>query len=100
MKYSLTIIAAAAFATAVAVPALAGSVGIQAPRNSATESETIAQLQVAAVQATTDGRNGNKNNIEFARKNYEINQLVARLESGQQVGQSEIDRALDPARVW
>ena len=56
--------------------------------------------KVAAGQATRDGRNGNKNNIEFARKNYEINQLIERLKSGQQVDMSEIDQALEPTRVW
>lgn len=61
---------------------------------------TIAQLQEAAKQALNDGRNGNKNNAEFLRKNYEINQLIDKLQSGQEVDPSEIDKALEPAHVW
>ena len=103
MKKSLTIVAAAALVTTLAIPALAGPVGVQVSRSSSVaqpDTATIAQLQVAAGQATRDGRNGNKNNIEFARKNYEINQLIERLKSGQQVDMSEIDQALEPTRVW
>jgi len=47
-----------------------------------------------------DGRAGNKNNIEFRRKNYEINLLIDRLQSGQQVDPSEIDKAMEPVHVW
>jgi hypothetical protein len=102
MKKSLTIFAATALATTLSIPALAGPVGIQVPRGSATQPDTatIAQLQVAAEQATRDGRTGNKNNFEFGRKNYEINQLIERLKSGQQVDPSEIDKALEPVHVW
>jgi len=60
----------------------------------------VAQLQEAAKQALADGRKGNKNNIEFLRKNYEINLLIDRLQSGQQVDPSEIDKALEPVHVW
>jgi hypothetical protein len=103
MKKSLAIIATTALVTTLAIPALAGLVGVQTLRNdSAAQSDnsTIAQLQVAAERATRDGRNGNKNNIEFARKNYEINRLIQRLKSGEQVDMSEIDQALEPVSVW
>jgi len=63
-------------------------------------SATIAQLQVAAKKALADGRNGNKNNAEFLRKNYEINLLIDRLQSGQQVDPADIDKAMEPAHVW
>jgi hypothetical protein len=66
----------------------------------ANDAATIAQLQVAAKQALADGRNGNKNNPEFLRKNYEINLLIDRLQSGQQVDPSDIDKALEPAHTW
>jgi hypothetical protein len=103
MKKSLTIVAAAALATALAIPAVAGAVGIQVSRSNTAaqpDTTTIAELQVAAEQAAQDGRNGNKNNFEFGRKNYEINQLIERLKSGQQVDMAEIDQALKPVRVW
>jgi|SRR5208282_2968931 len=101
MTRNITILAAAALASTLAIPALAGSVGIsRTPTSASSDATTIAQLQDAAQQATRDARNGNKNNIEFARKNYEINQLVERLKSGQQVDPAEIDKALEPARVW
>jgi hypothetical protein len=47
-----------------------------------------------------DARNGNKNNIEFRRKSYEIDEIVDRLKSGQQVDPAEIDKALAPVHVW
>jgi hypothetical protein len=101
MKKNLMIFAAAALATTLAIPALAGSVGVSRTYNSApSDAATIAGLQDAAQKATWDGRNGNKNNIVFARKNYEINQLIDRLEKGQRVDPAEIDMALEPARVW
>ena len=64
------------------------------------DQETIAKLETAANQALADGRNGNKNNPEFARKNYEINLLIDRLQSGQQVDPDEINKALEPVHVW
>ena len=103
MKKSLTIAAAVAVVSAFTIPALAGSTGVQVSRTGGVtqaDNATIAQLQAAAERATQDGRNGNKNNLEFARKNYQIDQLIERLESGQHVEMSEIDQALVPARVW
>ena len=101
MKKNLMIFAAAALATTLAIPALAGPVGVSRTYNSApSDAATIAELQDAAQKATWDGRNGNKNNIVFARKNYEINQLIDRLNKGQRVDPAEIDMALEPAHVW
>ena len=101
MKKNLTIFAAAALAMTLTIPALAGPVGVSRSQNSAPrDATTIAELQVAAQRATRDGRTGNKNNIEFGRKNYEINQLIERLKSGQHVDPEEIDKALEPVHVW
>ena len=101
MKSKLTILATTALASTLAIPAFAGPVGVSRVQNSVPQdATTIAELQDAAQQAQREGRTGNKNNIEFARKNYEINQLIERLKSGQQVAPSEIDKALEPARVW
>ena len=101
MKKNLMIFCAAALTTTLAIPALAGPVGVSRTYNSApADGATIAELQDAAQKATRDGRNGNKNNIVFARKNYEINQLIDRLNNGQRVDPAEIDKALEPAHVW
>jgi hypothetical protein len=62
--------------------------------------ELIAQLQEASDEAVREGRTGNKNNPVFGQKNAQINDLIERLESGQKVDPTEIDRALEPARVW
>jgi len=64
------------------------------------DAATIAELQVAAKQALADGRNGNKNQAAFLWKNYEINMLIDRLQSGQKVEPSEIDKAMEPVHVW
>jgi hypothetical protein len=101
MKKNLMIFAAAALVTTLAIPALAGPIGVSRTYNSARpDAATIAELQDAADKATWDGRNGNKNNIVFARKNYEINQLIDRLNNGQRVDPAEIEMALAPAHVW
>ena len=85
---------------ALATASFSGAVPNNGAPTQAQDQQTIAQLQVAAKQALADGRNGNKNNPEFLRKNYEINQLIDKLQSGQQVDPSEIDKALEPAHVW
>jgi hypothetical protein len=101
MKTFSTISAAALLATTFAIPAWAGPVGVsRTPNSTPQDATTIAELQDAAQRATREARNGNKNNIEFGRKNYEINQLVERLKSGQQVDPAEIDEALEPVHVW
>jgi len=101
MKKSLSIFGVAALATTFAFPAFAGSVGVSrsysAPQSDA---ETIAQLQDASEAAQRDARVGNKNNLEFRRKSYEIDQLIERMKSGQQVDPAELDKAMEPARVW
>ena len=85
---------------ALASASFSGAVPNNGTVNSANDQQTISQLQVAAKQALADGRNGNKNNPAYLRKNYEINQLIDKLQSGQQVDPSEIDKALEPAHVW
>jgi hypothetical protein len=64
------------------------------------DAATIAQLQVAAKQAAAEGRKGGKTNVEYLRKNYEINLLIDRLQSGQQVDPSDIDKALEAPHMW
>jgi hypothetical protein len=100
-KLSTIAILSAAVTFALATASFSGAV----PNNGGGSSQgsdaaTIAQLQVAAKQALSDGRNGNKNNAEFLRKNYEINLLIDRLQSGQQVDPSDIDKAMEPVHTW
>ena len=101
MKSLSTIVAASAVTLALSTPVLAGEAGIS--RSNATaqpDNETIADLEQASVAAQREARDGNKNNPAFAQKSYEINQLVARMEAGQQVGQKQLDEALQPVRIW
>ena len=101
MNKVTTILFAAAATATFAVPAFAGSVGVSrnyvAPQSDA---QTIAQLQDASQAAQRDALNGNKNNLEFRRKSYEIDQLIERMKSGQQVDPAELDKAMEPAHVW
>ena len=100
-KLSTVAILTAAATFALATASFSGAV----PHNTdatapAVDQQTIAKLEDAANQALADGRNGNKNNVEFRRKNYEINLLIDRLQSGQQVDPAEIDKAMEPVHVW
>jgi hypothetical protein len=100
-KLSTIAILTAAATFALATASFSGPVPHNTEATTQTaDQETIAKLEDAAKQALADGRNGNKNNIEFRRKNYEINLLIDRLQSGQQVDPSEIDKALEPVHVW
>src|SRR5258708_4953660 len=101
MKKVTTILFAAAVTTTFAVPVFAGSVGVS--RNYAApqpDAQTIAELQDASQAAQRDALDGNKNNLVFRRKSYEIDQLIERMKSGQQVDPAELEKALEPARVW
>lgn len=101
MKKVKTIALATALTATFALPAFAAPVGV--PRTYTTvqpDPTVIAELQVASDAAKRDALAGNKNNLEFRRKSYEIDQLIERMKSGQPVAPSELDNALEPARVW
>jgi hypothetical protein len=100
-KLSTIAILTAAATFALATASFSGPVPHNAEATTQTvDQETIAKLEDAANKALADGRNGNKNNVEFRRKNYEINLLIDRLQSGQQVDPAEIDKAMEPVHVW
>jgi len=61
---------------------------------------TIAELGQASGAALGKGREGNKNNPAFARKSYEADQLIGRLQSGPQVDQKQIDGTLQSVWLW
>jgi hypothetical protein len=101
MKKNLSILGVAALATTLAASAFAGPVGVAKRYTTAQpDQNTIAQLEDASQAAQREGRDGNKNNVEFRRKSYEIDQLIERMKSGQQVDPAELDKAMEPARVW
>jgi outer membrane biogenesis lipoprotein LolB len=102
-KLSTISILAAAATFALATSSFSGAVpnnGSAQPQQTQVDAQTIAELQTAAKQALADGRNGGKNNLEYQRKNYEINLLIDRLQSGQQVDPADIDKALEPVHIW
>jgi hypothetical protein len=101
MKRLSTISILTAAATfALATSSFSGAVPNNGASSRANDATTIAQLQTAAQQALADGRNGGKNNLEYKRKNYEINLLIDRLQSGQQVDPADIDKAMEPVHIW
>ena len=101
MRKLSTIFAVGTVALTLSSPVLAGSVGIS--RSYAVvqpNAQTFAQLEQASEAARREAREGNKNNPAFAQKSYEIDQLVQRMQSGQQVAQEQVDQALQPVWIW
>jgi hypothetical protein len=99
MKKLSTIFAAGTIALALSAPAFAGPVGI-ARTYADPNVQTIAELQQASEAAQREARTGNKDNVAFGQKSYQIDSLIGRMQSGQQVDQAQIDNALQPVRVW
>ena len=101
MKSFSSVCMALVVSAALASPALAGTAGLSRTHYAPAQDEaTIAGLQSAADRALQDGRDGNKNNVAFRQKNYEIERLVAKMKAGEPVQQSEIEEALQPVHVW
>jgi hypothetical protein len=101
MKKLAITLAAGALALTMSTPALAASVGMArdyAPAQP--NAETVAELQTASEAAQREAHEGNKNNLAYARKSYQIDQLVQRIKSGEQVSQAEMDEALQPVWIW
>ena len=100
MKLRTKIALAAVLSTALASSAYAASPGVSQTPTVGPDPGTIAELQEAADKALQDGRNGNKNNVAFLRKNYEIERLITKLQEGKPVDEAQIYRALQPVHVW
>jgi hypothetical protein len=100
MKLHSKIALAAVVSTALASSAFAASPGVLGTPTVRPDPGTIANLQDAADKALADGRNGNKNNLAFLRKNYEIERLIAKRQEGKPVDEAQIDQALQPVHVW
>jgi len=101
MEKTSSILSVAAIAITLATPALAASPGVSRSYvQPQADQTTIAELQDASNAAKRDALEGNKNNLEFRRKSYEVDQLIERVKSGQDVDPAELDKALEPAHVW
>jgi guanyl-specific ribonuclease Sa len=101
MKLPAKIAVSAVLATAIATPAFAGSAGVVRSAPTAQVDETtLAELQTAAAQNRQEAMDGNKNNLAFRRKDYEIEQLIAKIQNGQPVQEAQLDEALAPVHVW
>jgi hypothetical protein len=97
---SMIAILTASTALALATASFGGAVPNDSQGSRTNQAAAIPQLQLAARQALADGRNGGKNNPEYGRKNYQINQLIDKIQSGQQVDPAEIDKAMEPVHIW
>jgi hypothetical protein len=103
MKKVKTIALASALTLTFALPAFAASPGISRSYTATAvqpDPTVIAELEDASQAAQRQALEGNKNNLEFRRKSYEIDQLIQRMKNGQPVTPEELDQALEPARVW
>ena len=100
MKKLSTIFAVGTIALALSAPAFAGSVGISRNYPTQPDVQTIAQLQQASEAAQREARTGNKDNVAFGEKSYQIDSLIGRMQNGQHVDQAQIDDALQPVHVW
>ena len=100
MKKLSTITAAGAIALTLSSSAFAGPVGVSRAYATQFDPQTIAELQQASEAAQREARTGNKDNLAFGQKSYQIDSLIGRMQSGQPVDQAQIDNALQPVRVW
>ncbi len=101
MKTLSTMFVAATLALTLTTPVLAGSVGVSRSYATAQPNpQTIADLENASEAAQREARTGNKNNVAFGQKSYQIDQLVQRMKDGEQVSQNQVDQALQPVAVW
>jgi hypothetical protein len=100
MKRYSAWLASASLGFALGSSAFAGSAPVSMTATNGMDNTTIAQLQQMAQETAAEGRNGNKNGAAFQLKYAEINNLIDRLKSGQQVDPSEIDKAMEPVHVW
>ena len=87
-------------ALALSTPVLAGPVGASKDYTAQPDDQTIADLQQASEAAQREARTGNKDNPAFAQKSYQIDQLIERINDGQQVSPNQVDEALQPVWVW
>jgi hypothetical protein len=108
MKSIVSITLSAAFVLGMALPAIAGPVGMQRSYTTTTTTyqdtayatpwqayEDLAQLENASGEARVAAQ-GSKNRSPFMNRSYEIDSLIQRIENGEPVQQSRVDDALQP----
>jgi hypothetical protein len=101
MKALSTMFVAGTLALTLATPVLAGSVAVSKSYATAQPNpQTIADLEQASEAAQREARTGNKNNLAFEQKSYQIDQLIERMKDGEQVSPNQLDQALQPVVVW
>lgn len=91
---------AGAILTFVCVAPICAQTSTTATSGNAADPALLAQLQQAANQDLAGARNGNKANMVYSRKAYEVQELIDRLKRGEKVNPSEIDAALEPVGAW
>ena len=97
MKSIISITASAAFVLGLAIPALAGPIGIERASmvTSPQAQEDLVLLQNASGEAQVAAQ-GSKNHPPFTYRSYDIDQLISRIQNGDPVSQAEVDQALQP----
>ena len=97
MKSITSITASVAFLIGLALPALAGPVGIERqPIVTSWHAQAdLEKLQSASGQAAVAAQ-GSKNHLPFTYRSYDINKLISRIQNGEPVSQAQVDQALQP----
>jgi hypothetical protein len=93
------IVVAAAVGLMFAAPVFGGAPGSTDNGSAAHSDRVVAELQAAADKDLRDGRNGNKNNLAFSHKAAQVDNLIDRIKSGEQVDPKDIDDAMAPVHV-
>lgn len=97
MKSIIAMSASAAFVLGLAIPALAGPVGMErAPIASSVQAqEDLALLANASGEARVAAQ-GSKNHQPFTYRAYDIDKLKSKIQNGEPVSQAQVDQALQP----
>ena len=97
MKSIISLSASAAFVLGLAIPALAGSVGVDRGQivTPYQAQEDLALLQNAQGQARVVAQE-NKNRPPYINRAHDLDVLVHKLQNNEPVSQEEVDQALQP----
>jgi hypothetical protein len=101
MKSIISISAGAAMLLAFAMPAMAGSVGLERPayQTPYQQQEVLTELEEASGPARVAAQE-NKDHPPFVNRAYEIDQLIGKIKAGEPVSQEEVNEALTPIEVY
>ncbi len=100
MKSIISISAAAALLLAFAMPAIAGSAGLERPafHTPYQREEVLTALEDASGPARVAAQE-NKDHPPFINRSYEIDSLIRKIKVGEPVSQEEVNRALTPITI-